>query len=147
MAPEQSGTTPSLIWLAVLGLAHLRVQLALLLARACCWLALNSLSAGTPRLLSMEHSTASHPHTVAQSQVQNPAPILLNFMWLVIAQLYNLSRSVCKTSLLLGKSTAPTNSVLSSKLLSILLSSAYNLFIKIIKRSCIEVESLVSTSL
>lgn len=50
---DQGRTIRPLIWLAVLGLRHLRIQLAPLAARAQCWLKYNFPSARTPGSYSM----------------------------------------------------------------------------------------------
>uniref|UniRef100_A0A8B9CGD6 Uncharacterized protein n=1 Tax=Anser brachyrhynchus TaxID=132585 RepID=A0A8B9CGD6_9AVES len=50
-----------------------------------------------------------HTARVALSQVRIWHLLLLNFMWLVIAQLSNLSRSLCKASPPSRETTAPLN--------------------------------------
>ncbi|KAK4828001.1 hypothetical protein QYF61_022778, partial [Mycteria americana] len=66
---------------------------------------------------------ASHPPICMYNQ-DYPVPgvesgtCLLNFIWLVIAQLSSLSRSLCKASLPLREDTAPPSLVSSANLLN-----------------------------
>lgn len=55
----------------------------------------------------------------APLQVQNPSLLLLNSMQLEIAQLSDLSTSLCEASPPLRNSAAPPNSVSSANLLSL----------------------------
>lgn len=126
--------------LAVLGLMHSRIQLALLAARACCWLVFNLLSNRSTRSFSVGlFSSLSSPSLYIYLELPRVKYrirhlVLLNFMWLVIAQPYILWKSLCKAFLPSRESTASPDLVLSKYLLS-MCSSSLSKALKTWKRS------------
>jgi len=107
----------------MLCLMYTRVQLALLAARAHCWFMFNLLSTRTPGSLSVGLiSGLSSPILNLQPglpcfrcRIQHL--LLLNFKLLVVAQLSDLSWSLCKASPPLMELTAPPDLVSSANLL------------------------------
>lgn len=73
---------------------------------------------------------------LAPSQMKDPALFLFSFVGLVIAQLSNLSKSLCKISLILWESTPPPSLVSLANFFSILVSKVLypKSLIKILKK-------------
>lgn len=97
---------------AVLGLMHPRVWLALMAARAHCWLLFNLLSTTIPTIAAL-HSLillSAYISWVASSQVQNLALVKLH------AQSSNLTTFLCSASHLSWEWAAPSNQVSSTNL-------------------------------
>lgn len=123
----QSGTIPFPRPVAVLGLMHPRTWLDLMAAKANYWPRFNLPSTTASRFLSVEQLSSLSTLTL-YIYPGLPYPrctmwhLLLNFMWLVIAQPSNVSRSLCKAFWPLRKSTAPPNLVSFVRLLSMHLS-------------------------
>lgn len=103
--------SPSLHPVAVLDLVHSRVRLALLIARAHWWLRF-SCQPEPSDLLLWNYSPSLHWYVHPQLPHHRIWHLLLlHFIWLVMAQPTNFSRSLCKASLPLRESTALHNLV------------------------------------
>ena len=120
---EYRGIIPSFDYLVVLCLMHSRMLLALLAARAHCWLILSLLSSSTPRSPSAGLlSSYSSPNLYLGLVLLCPRCRirhldLITFMLLIIAQCSSLSRSLCKASCPSGESIASPSLVPSANLL------------------------------
>ena len=142
-----SGTISSLEMLVVPCSMHPGMGFALSAARAPCWLLLSLLSASTPRALSAGLLSSHSSPSLEWCQVLLCPKcriwhlFLFNFMWWMIAQCSNLSRSLCKASSPVRESTASPGLVSSANWLRVQSNSASRWLIKGWSRTGPRIES------